>query len=71
MDKNFKKHNVFISEEEKTLNWEDVQDSFKNTFGSEIYNGWLQKVILVKEYNDYLILECLLDFSEIGLYLDI
>ena len=56
MDKNFKKHNVFISEEEKTLNWEDVQNSFKNTFGSEIYNSWLQKVILVKEYNDYLVL---------------
>ncbi len=53
---NIKKQNVYISEEEKTLVWEDVQASFKKTFGSEIYNSWLQKISLVKEYNDYLIL---------------
>ena len=53
---NIKKQNIYISEEEKTLNWDDVQNSFKKTFGSEIYNSWLQKVSLVKEYNDYLIL---------------
>ena len=30
MDKNnFKKQNVYVSEEEKTLNWEDVKNSFK------------------------------------------
>ena len=54
--KNTKNNNVYVSEEEKTLNWIDVQDSFKKTFGSEIYNSWLQKLSLVKEYNDYLIL---------------
>ena len=53
---NIKKQNVYISEEEKTLNWEDIQSSFKKTFGSEIYESWLQKVSLIKEYNDYLIL---------------
>ena len=53
---NIKKQNAFTSEEEKTLNWEDIQTSFKNTFGSEVYNSWLQKISLVKEYNDYLIL---------------
>ena len=53
---NKKKNNAFISEEEKTLNWEDIQNSFKKTFGSEIYNSWLQKISLVKEYNDFLIL---------------
>ena len=53
---NTKKQNVYISEEEKTLNWDDVQNSFKKIFGSEIYNSWLQKISLVKEYNDYLIL---------------
>ena len=53
---NIKKQNIYISEEEKTLNWDDVQSSFKKTFGTEIYNSWLQKVSLVKEYNDYLIL---------------
>ena len=51
-----KKQNVYISEEENTLNWEEIQTSFKNTFGSEIYNSWLQKVTLIKEFNDYLIL---------------
>ena len=53
---NIKKQNAFISEEEKTLNWEDIQNAFKKTFGSEVYNSWLQKISLVKEYNDYLIL---------------
>ena len=57
MDNNItKKQNAFFSEEEKTLNWEEIQVSFKKTFGSEIYNSWLQKISLVKEYNDYLIL---------------
>ena len=57
MDKNnIKKNNVYISEEEKTLNWNEIQDSFKKSFGSEVYTSWLQKISLVKEYNDYLIL---------------
>ena len=57
MEKNItKKQNTFISEEEKTLNWEDVQNAFKKTFGNEIYESWLQKISLIKEYNDYLIL---------------
>ena len=57
MDKNnTKKQSVYISEEEKTLNWDEIQNSFKKTFGSEIYTSWLQKINLVKEYNDYLIL---------------
>ena len=38
-----KKQNAFISEEEKTLDWSEVQSSFKKTFGEEIYNSWLQK----------------------------
>ncbi len=57
MDKiNTKKNNIYVSEEEKTLVWDDIQTSFKKTFGNEIYNSWLQKISLVKEYNDYLIL---------------
>ena len=57
MDKNItKKQNTFISEEEQTLRWEEIQANFKKTFGSEIYNSWLQKISLVKEFNDYLIL---------------
>ena len=57
MDKNnIKKQNVYISEEEKTLNWNDIQNAFKTTFGNEIYTSWLQKITLIKEYNDYLVL---------------
>ena len=55
-NKNIKKQNVYYSEEEKTLNWDEVQKSFKITFGAEIYNSWLQKLSLIKEYNDYIIL---------------
>ena len=57
MDNNIsKKQTVFISEEEKTLDWKEIQDTFKKIFGSEVYSSWLQKISLVKEYNDYLVL---------------
>ncbi len=57
MDKNnIKKQSVYISEEERTLDWIEIQAAFKKTFGNEIYTSWLQKISLVKEYNDYLIL---------------
>ena len=59
MDKNNnikKSQNAFVSEEENTLDWLEVQSAFKKSFGSEIYNSWLQKISLVKEFNDYLIL---------------
>ena len=55
-NKNTKHHNTFVSEEEKTINWDEVQISFKKSFGSEVYNSWLQKISLIKEFNDYLIL---------------
>ena len=48
MEKNkINKQNVYISEEEKTLNWEEIQSAFKKTFGNEIYDSWLQKILLV------------------------
>ena len=53
-NKNIQKHNAFISEEEKTLNWENIQNSFQKSFGNEIYDSWLQKISLEKEFNDYL-----------------
>tara|TARA_Y100000996_G_scaffold413436_1_gene401681 strand:+ start:139 stop:1533 length:1395 start_codon:yes stop_codon:yes gene_type:complete len=51
-----KQENIFISEEEKTINWPDLQLEFKKNFGEEIYSSWLKNITLVKEYNDYLIL---------------
>ena len=57
MDKiNNKKQNVYVSEEENTIVWSEIQNSFRKTFGSEIYNSWLEKLTLIKEYNDYIIL---------------
>ena len=55
-NKNIKKQNIYHSEEETTLNWDDIQKSFKDSFGAEIYNSWLQKLSLIKEYNDHIIL---------------
>ena len=57
MEKNkFKTQNLYVSEEEKILNWQEVQTAFKKTFGVEVYDSWLQKITLIKEYNDFLIL---------------
>jgi len=47
---------VSLNEEEKTLIWENVQSSFENFFGSEVYSSWLKNISLLKEYNDYLVL---------------
>ena len=47
---------IFISEEEKTINWEIVQKNFDKIFGREVYNSWLKDVSLIKEFNDYIIL---------------
>ena len=38
------------------MDWNEIQNSFKKSFGAEIYTSWLQKISLVKEYNDYLVL---------------
>jgi chromosomal replication initiator protein len=54
--KSIKPKEVFSSEEEKTLVWEDVQSSFEKIFGTEIYSSWLKNISLLKEYNDYLVL---------------
>ena len=46
MDKNnIKNSKTFISEEEKTLNWDEIQTAFKKHLADEIYNSWLQKFL--------------------------
>ena len=57
MEKNsLNKNNTYISEEEKTIDWQLVQDSFKKSFGTEIYTSWLKDIKLLREYNDYIVL---------------
>ena len=54
--KSIKSQEVFESEEEKVLVWENVQSSFEKNFGAEVYSSWLKNISLLKEYNDYLVL---------------
>ena len=54
--KSVKSLEVFTSEEEEVLVWENVQKSFEKNFGSEVYTSWLKNISLVKEYHDYLVL---------------
>ena len=55
-NKSSKQENIFVTEEEKTINWPDLQSEFRKNFGDEIYSSWLKNITLVREYNDYLIL---------------
>ena len=55
-NKSTKSHNIYVSEEEQTLKWEEIQVALEKNFGSEIYSSWLKNIILLKEYNDHLIL---------------
>ena len=54
--KSTKTQNIYVSEEEQTLKWEEIQVALEKNFGSEIYSSWLKNIILLKEYNDHLIL---------------
>ena len=66
MEKKFVKQQKFFVSEEKTLNWNNVLNSFEETFGSEVFNSWLKNITLIKEYNDYLVLGVPTHFLEIG-----
>ena len=54
--KSTSKEEAFISEEEKILNWTEVQSIMEKNFGNEIYTSWLKNISLLKEYNDYIVL---------------
>ena len=52
MDKiNSKKQNIYVSEEENTIVWSEIQNSFRKTFGSEVYNSWLEKLTLIENHH--------------------
>ena len=54
--KSIKSQEIFTSEEENFLIWDNVQASFEKNFGTEVYASWLKNISLLKEYNDYLVL---------------
>ena len=56
MDKTSLKTNTNILSEESILNWEIIQKDFEKSFGTEVYSSWLKNILLVKEYNHYVIL---------------
>ena len=55
-NKSTRREEIFVSEEEKTLNWSEVLNSFEKTFGKEVFSSWLQNITLLKEFNDHLVL---------------
>ena len=56
MDKTLLKTNANILSEESILNWTIIQKDFEKSFGAEVYSSWLKNILLVKEYNDHVIL---------------
>ena len=47
---------VLLAKEENQLNWNEVMEKLKTTFGDDIYASWLKNVNLKKEFNHYIIL---------------
>jgi len=45
-----------LVKEENQLNWNEVLEKLKKTFGDDIYESWLKNVNLKKEFNHYIIL---------------
>ena len=47
---------VLVAKEENQLNWNEVLENLKKTFGNDIYESWIKNVNLKKEFNHYVIL---------------
>tara|TARA_Y100000590_G_scaffold319876_1_gene362016 strand:- start:1698 stop:3083 length:1386 start_codon:yes stop_codon:yes gene_type:complete len=45
-----------LAKEENFIDWEKVQENFKKTFGTDIYESWIKNINLKKEYNHYVVL---------------
>ena len=48
--------NILLPKEENLLDWNEILEKFKKTFGNDIYESWIKSVNLKKEYNHYVIL---------------
>ena len=45
-----------LVKEENQLNWNEVLEKFKKTFGNDIFESWIKNLHLKKEFNHYVIL---------------
>ena len=45
-----------LAKEENILNWNEILEKFKKTFGNDIYESWIKNINLKKEYNHYVVL---------------
>jgi len=45
-----------LVKEENQLNWNEVLEKLKKTFGNDIYESWIKNINLKKEFNHYIIL---------------
>tara|TARA_B100000686_G_scaffold295941_2_gene327202 strand:- start:23 stop:1411 length:1389 start_codon:yes stop_codon:yes gene_type:complete len=48
--------NILSVKEENLLNWNEILEKFKKTFGNDIYESWIKNVNLQKEFNHYVVL---------------
>ena len=42
---------VLVAKEENQLDWNEVLENLKKTFGNDIYESWLKNVNLKKEFS--------------------
>ncbi len=47
---------ILLIKEENLLNWNEVLEKFKKTFGSDVYESWIKNANLEKEFNHYVVL---------------
>ena len=45
-----------LAKEENQINWNEVLEKMKKTFGNDIYESWLKNISLKKEFNHYIVL---------------
>jgi len=45
-----------FAKEEKSLNWDDVLNKLKLSFGNDVYESWIKNINLKKEFNHYVVL---------------
>ena len=45
-----------LVKEENQLNWNEILEKLKKTFGNDVYESWIKNINLKKEFNHYIIL---------------